>query len=372
MSARVVPFGLTDDESRAVSAFAGGRMVSVSGDLDTLACLAEEPERPAVVVLGSAAGRGARGMVRAADPRVRVVDLASGDRVEDAVDRAAGPDAAEAQHALDTLLLGGDAVRPLVDAAAQAASVSGITFQEAGGGTPPWARSVPVRWREVVVGHLVLQAELTAEQRSALSDWAPLIASVARVREQHRALRRAALTDPLTGAWNRHYFDRYLTAALRRASGAGQSLSLMVFDIDSFKRFNDEHGHPAGDTILRATVRLLRSVIRPTDRVCRIGGDEFAVIFYEPLGPRRAGSAPADAHTLACRFQKQINEQRFPELGLHAPGGLAISGGLASFPADGRTAEELIDHADSLALRSKRQGKNQICIGPRSPEGGEC
>jgi len=75
-------------------------------------------------------------------------------------------------------------------------------------------------------------------------------------------------------------------------------VTVMVFDIDDFKTYNDQYGHEAGDDILREAVRLLRSVIRPSDRVCRIGGDEFAVISYEPSGPRQEGSVESAAGRL--------------------------------------------------------------------------
>lgn len=181
---------------------------------------------------------------------------------------------------------------------------------------------------------------------------------------QHRELRQAAFTDPLTGAWNRRYFQRFMDAAIDQARQARRSLTLMVFDIDDFKKYNDAYGHAAGDEILVETVRLLNSVIRPSDRVCRVGGDEFAVIFYEPQGPRAANSAPPESvYTIATRFQQQVCNHRFPKLGEEAAGSLTISGGLASFPWDGHDAATLLDRADQLSLESKKQGKNALTFG---------
>lgn len=185
------------------------------------------------------------------------------------------------------------------------------------------------------------------------------------VGEQHSQLRTAAFTDPLTGAWNRRYLARFLAVAIGRARAGRHDLSLLLFDIDDFKHYNDSYGHPAGDEILCETVRLLNSVIRPTDRVCRVGGDEFAVVFDEPEGPRDPASRhPASIFDLAKRFQRQINSHRFPKLGEEARGRLSISGGLATFPWDASDAESLLERADRLILDSKRQGKNVICIGP--------
>jgi diguanylate cyclase (GGDEF)-like protein len=182
---------------------------------------------------------------------------------------------------------------------------------------------------------------------------------------QQGELRRAAFTDALTGAWNRRYFERFLSAAIEQSSRVRHQLSVLVFDIDDFKRFNERYGHVAADEVLVEVVRLLNSVIRPSDRVCRIGGDEFAVVFYEPGGPRNPGSKhPSSVQEIAARFQAQIRQKRFPKLGLDAPGTLTVSGGMSTFPWDGRTAEELLRHADLLALESKRQGKNAITLGP--------
>ncbi|MGD9688579.1 MAG: diguanylate cyclase [Phycisphaerales bacterium] len=189
--------------------------------------------------------------------------------------------------------------------------------------------------------------------------------------EQQAALRQAAMVDDLTGAYNRRYFERYLQQAIEHAQRQRQSITLMVFDIDEFKSFNDRFGHSAGDFILREVVRLLRSVIRPTDRVCRIGGDEFAVVFYDAAGPRDPSSRPPeDPQTIARRFQQQIREHRFPSLGESAPGSLTVSAGLATYPWDGRSVSELLERADQFALQSKRAGKNAIRMGPGTEASG--
>ncbi|MBX3364182.1 MAG: GGDEF domain-containing protein [Phycisphaeraceae bacterium] len=222
---------------------------------------------------------------------------------------------------------------------------------------------VPVAWRGCAMGRLVIDGVVLDE--ATLRGHADWLASWLRLEEQQVELRRAAFTDPLTGAWNRRYFDHFLPGVLERARAQRAMVTVLVFDIDDFKMYNDRFGHAAGDEILVETVRLLRSVIRPTDRVCRLGGDEFVVIFDEPQGPRQIGSRPPESvYAISRRFQKQICEHRFPKLGSLAPGTLTISGGLATFPWDGRTAAELLDRADQLAIESKRQGKNAITFGP--------
>ncbi|MEM9372597.1 MAG: GGDEF domain-containing protein [Planctomycetota bacterium] len=196
---------------------------------------------------------------------------------------------------------------------------------------------------------------------ASLSAW---LSAWVRLDAQHRELRHAAFTDPLTDAWNRRYFDRFMDAAITQARDARRTVTLMVFDIDNFKSYNDAFGHGAGDEILAETVRLLNSVIRPTDRVCRVGGDEFAVIFYEPEGPRDAASTPPESiYDIAMRFQQQICSHKFPKLGEQAAGTLTISGGLATFPWDGHNAATLLERADQLSIESKRQGKNALTFG---------
>lgn len=230
-----------------------------------------------------------------------------------------------------------------------------------GGQDGPVMHESSVAWRGRMLGRLRsrdVPAEELALQASWLAAWMVL-------RDQHAQLREAAFADPLTGAHNRRYFDQFLRLAMDEAKKERRGVTLLMFDIDDFKQFNDRYGHAAGDEILRETVRLLRSVIRPSDKVCRIGGDEFAVVFHEPTGPRTPSSRPpTDVCQIAERFQRAIGEHKFPKLGREAPGRLTISGGLATYPWDGTTPETLLARADELAIQSKRSGKNCIAFGP--------
>ncbi len=222
-----------------------------------------------------------------------------------------------------------------------------------------------------VFGSLVCADRAWAQGNGAraIGEHASWLGSWLRLEAQQRELRLAAFTDELTGAWNRRYFTRFLDAAIEQARNARRTLTLLYFDIDDFKGYNDRYGHAAGDEILVETVRLLESVIRPGDKVCRIGGDEFVVIFYEPKGPRDPGSMPPESiYDIATRFQKQICNHNFPKLGDEACGMLTVSGGLASYPWDGSDGESLLALADDLALQSKRSGKNVITMG-RGAEG---
>jgi len=178
-------------------------------------------------------------------------------------------------------------------------------------------------------------------------------------------LKHQANHDDLTQAWNRRYFDRFLSGILHRAREQRFRVTLLLFDIDDFKRYNDEYGHAAGDEILREAARLMQTVVRRHDVVARIGGDEFGVVFWDAEAPRREHSEhPRTARRAAARFQQAICDHLFPKLSDCAPGTLTISGGLASYPWDGQTPEELMRIADQALLESKRSGKNAITLGP--------
>ena len=198
-----------------------------------------------------------------------------------------------------------------------------------------------------------------------LQPWADWLARWLTLDRRYRDFRLMSFRDDLTGAWNRRFFNAFMEETLRQAAAKRRAITIMVFDLDDFKRYNDEFGHQAGDEILCETVRLLNSVIRKEDRVCRMGGDEFVVVFADLEGSREPGSAPPETvEAIARRFQMQICQTKFPKLGLDAPGTLSISGGLATYPWDGADAAALLRHADQLALQSKRKGKNVLTIGP--------
>jgi diguanylate cyclase (GGDEF)-like protein len=263
---------------------------------------------------------------------------------------------------VEAALAGRDLVVPAVELVRARTGIRGVRFVP--GESAPPEGGTPVSHRGKVFGTLVGGPDAALRTPAAwLGRWLAL-------GEQQAALRQAAMTDELTGAYNRRYFRRYLAAAIEQAQKDRVPVTLLLFDLDNFKKYNDRYGHAAGDEILRETVRLLRSTIRPGDRVCRIGGDEFAVVFYEPAGPRDPGSKPPeDVFQIAKRFQEQVRSHRFPKLGDLAPGALSVSGGLATFPWDGRSIDELMAHADALAMESKRAGKNAIFLGPHRPAG---
>ncbi len=245
---------------------------------------------------------------------------------------------------------------------ASRSGVPGLVWSETASQVPLGHAVVPIEFQARKLGFLYAPAPANTVQLGA---WAAWLARWLALDQRVQELSDLAMRDELTGVWNRRYFNQFLGKIMDRAAEERFRVTLLVFDIDDFKIYNDRYGHGAGDEILRESARLMQSVVRTNDVVARVGGDEFAVIFWDAEGPRQPNSQhPQNAVDCARRFQRAIVDHRFPKLLKEAPGTLTISGGLASFPWDGRTPEELLTLADVRALQSKRQGKNAITFGP--------
>lgn len=212
--------------------------------------------------------------------------------------------------------------------------------------------------------------------RHFLSQLTHLLGRTILLQERHTGLQTLAITDELTGLYNARYFRHMLRKACDRAINQLRMVTLLMFDIDNFKKYNDEFGHALGDEILRQTASLMRRSCRAQDQVFRIAGDEFAVIFMENE-PRAAhdrttassARVPASIRTILERFRRSISNPEFAMLGSAGRGQLTISGGMAIFPYHAHTPEELIQKADeALMFFAKKSGKNSIyLIGGEEP-----
>lgn len=171
------------------------------------------------------------------------------------------------------------------------------------------------------------------------------------LQKKNKNLRRKSLIDPLIGTWNRGAIMRILGIEAIRCDKAGLPLSLIVADLDYFKRINDTYGHPAGDAVLVKVASRLRSCIRPQEALGRYGGEEFLIVL--------PGSSHKTAMAVAERMRMAIASQ--PESIAGAVLQLTISAGIAStdlFPA--ATTDELISRADVALYAAKDRGRNRV------------
>jgi len=203
--------------------------------------------------------------------------------------------------------------------------------------------------------------DLSPHQRDMLANLAHALPGLVQAAMRAQSLHRLASTDHLTGVYNRRYFCQLTDQILLRAVRRHFRVTLLLYDMDNFKRYNDTYGHQAGDEILRETAQLMRRTTRRQDIVARIGGDEFAVLFWDAEKPRQPNSRHPDTpYVLADRFRQAVLQHEFRLLGSEAKGSLTISGGLARFPVDGTNCDELLRRADQALHEAKALGKNVI------------
>jgi diguanylate cyclase (GGDEF)-like protein len=157
-----------------------------------------------------------------------------------------------------------------------------------------------------------------------------------------QSMRRIAWTDSLTGVYNRHFFNEMLPREMERAARYNHQLSLLLLDIDGFKRYNDTYGHLKGDAALRVLARVFTSQLRSSDIIARFGGDEFVVILPE--------TSRRKALNIAERIRSAVAAQPFDDTNL------SVSIGVTAFHA-GLTPEQIVDEADKDMYRRKNAAR---------------
>lgn len=172
------------------------------------------------------------------------------------------------------------------------------------------------------------------------------------LREQKEDSERKAILDELTGAFNRRYFEAKIEDELALAKRFRTKMSIIMFDIDHFKKINDTYGHQAGDTVLHEIGAIIKGLMSSVDTFCRYGGEEFAVIMPE--------TAVEEAIDTAEKLRKAVEEHAF--YGGETLITVTISLGISEYPTHGIMKEALIQKADGALYHAKQSGRNNTKI----------
>ncbi|MBA2238409.1 MAG: sensor domain-containing diguanylate cyclase [Lysobacter sp.] len=218
-----------------------------------------------------------------------------------------------------------------------------------------WTICLPLMAQGASLGMLHVSARM--EDVDADADSAALEAvaeqlSLALANLQLRdTLRVQSIRDPLTGLFNRRYLEENLLREVQRCDRRGLPLPVLMLDVDHFKRFNDQHGHAAGDALLSKIGHTLASMTRTEDIACRYGGEEFTIVLPE--------TGAADARHRAEDIRAAIGSTTVQYM-RQSLGPNTASIGVATFPADGDDPDRLLAVADAALYRAKAAGRNQV------------
>jgi diguanylate cyclase (GGDEF)-like protein len=166
------------------------------------------------------------------------------------------------------------------------------------------------------------------------------------LRHKNEELKLLSTVDALTGLHNRRYLTQRLSEELLRSYREKCSFTVLMADVDEFKKYNDAFGHPAGDEVLKKVATILLNSTRSEDCTARYGGEEFAVLL--------TGTSGVVAQEVAERIRARVEAQQF------AGRKITLSIGIAEFPENGQTADEVISNADEALYSAKRAGRNRV------------
>lgn len=215
---------------------------------------------------------------------------------------------------------------------------------------------IPLKIQKRTVGILYLDdfvpRQFDRNKLKLLSVLASFAAMAIDNAQLHMKTRIMAITDALTGLYNHRYFQQVFNRELNRAKRYTKQLSIIMLDVDDFKKFNDTYGHPTGDRVLAAMGDFLGEALRGADLAFRYGGEEFIILLPETDFPM--------ALQVAERLRRLVEERSGDVLDDVATRGVTVSVGVASYPRDGETRGELLKQVDDLLYRAKEFGKNRI------------
>lgn len=222
---------------------------------------------------------------------------------------------------------------------------------------------IPMTAQGETLGVLYLEAEASAQDAETNTDieiegFSHLAAKVAervspaianlKLRE---LLRNQSIRDPLTGLFNRRYLEESLEREIGLAMRKNHDVALVMFDLDHFKEFNDTFGHDAGDHVLRQVASVLRMHVRLSDIACRFGGEEFLVVLPETsqeAAIARTESIRQEIKSLSIKHKNQ------------SLGAVTVSAGIAMFPMNGDSMEQVLNVADHALYRAKAEGRDRV------------
>jgi len=170
-------------------------------------------------------------------------------------------------------------------------------------------------------------------------------------------LNRLAVTDGLTGLYNHRYLHEQLKVAVERSLRSGVPAAMLMIDVDHFKKYNDQHGHPAGDEALRQVARVVAEDRRQVDVVARYGGEEFAILLHD--------ATHATAADVAEKIRTRVSEATIAHADKQPLGKMTVSIGVACCPDDATTAEALLEAADVALYRAKKSGRDCVVVAGR-------
>jgi len=219
-----------------------------------------------------------------------------------------------------------------------------------------WGRTFPVKneageiYRTAAITEDITERKHTEEELKLANE--RLEAQMDEIQILQSSLRDQVIRDPLTGLYNRRYLNETLDRELARALRESYPVSLVMIDIDHFKQVNDTYGHYAGDLVLKNLAQQLARQTRSSDLVCRLGGDEFLLIF--PNVAARIAIERAEQY----RESFQGTATVFDQVEIRA----TMSLGIAIFPDHGATSQEVLTAADRALYKAKANGRNCVIV----------